>query len=292
MVHLSREGMLTMIRPFVFCTMIFLLGFCGCGTSRQFVPKYLEWGPEQHGLSTRLTVIGESPRVGNPILMRLEMHNSSDAPIEYDPQQVAVNDSLKVTGPAGDSVRYIAGPMQTSGGIRKIEPGETATLFDNFDLVSQYLIDAEGTYRIQFRGRRGGFTQMVFPPSNMVSVDVMPGALAPQDAVMARLLPLVPRDWLLVKSPGERVKPSGRGESEGFQVILMAPGRKVDIECVRIWLTSELVDSFVKDGSPLISVSELLGKTRWGYLYILMTENVAEHLPDAKARIAVALDAR
>jgi hypothetical protein len=59
---------------------------------------------------------------------------------------------MTITGPDGEQVEYMAGPIQTVGAYETIRPGETKTLFDWFDIAEQYNIKQPGKYCVQFNG--------------------------------------------------------------------------------------------------------------------------------------------
>ena len=69
-------------------------------------------------------------------------------------------------------------------------PGNVVYLFDGLDIDSQYLIVKPGRYSVQFRGYTA-------PKSNTVEIDVRPGTLPPIKRIAARLLDVVPSDWVL-----------------------------------------------------------------------------------------------
>ena len=115
------------------------------------------WGRARDGLQTRLALRTAQPAVGKPLLVRLEMRNTSRTAKRYDAQQAAVNHSLVISGPEGGPVRYIAGDFQTAGNARTIKPGETVALVARLDVTRQYLLAQPGRYALRFRGQRGGF---------------------------------------------------------------------------------------------------------------------------------------
>jgi hypothetical protein len=94
-----------------------------------------------------------SVAVGEPVLLSLHLRNDSPGTVLIDPQQVGVNDSLDVFGPDGSKLPSIAPTVQTTGGFRSLEPGQTLALFDNLDLAKQYALTEPGVYRVRFNGR-------------------------------------------------------------------------------------------------------------------------------------------
>ena len=154
-----------------------------------------ELAPRLKGVRAFLTPEREAFKLGGLMRFHLQLINGGNSVLHYDRQQVAVNDSMTITGPNGEQVEYMAGPYQTTGALETIKPGETKTLFDRFDIAGQYDIKRPGKYRIQFNGN--GLHVSVktddkaadmdnpesfkpYPgkfPSNMVQIDVKPGEM-------------------------------------------------------------------------------------------------------------------
>jgi hypothetical protein len=109
--------------------------------------------PKLQKVTLTLTPLKPSFALGEPMLFRLEMTNSGKETLYYDDQQVKVNNSILVKDSKGRAIAYTAGPVQTAGAHRPIEPGRMVVLFDGFDLASQYRIRRPGTYTVQFSGR-------------------------------------------------------------------------------------------------------------------------------------------
>ena len=109
--------------------------------------------PKLEKVTITLTPTKPSFTLGEQMLFRLEMTNGGDETLYYDDQQVDVNDSMIVTDSKGRAIVYTAGPVQTLGGHRSVEPHRTVVLFDALDLASQYRINRPGTYTVQFSGR-------------------------------------------------------------------------------------------------------------------------------------------
>lgn len=109
--------------------------------------------PKLQKVTLTLTPLKPSFALGKPMPFRLEMTNGGQETLYYDDQQVEVNHSMIVKDSRGRAIAYTAGPIQTGGADRPIEPGRTVVLFDGFDLASQYRIRRPGTYTVQFSGR-------------------------------------------------------------------------------------------------------------------------------------------
>jgi len=108
--------------------------------------------PEIRNISTRLTAERRRFRLGEPILLRLELVNQSGLDLMYDDQQAGANNSLRITDAAGTEI-HTSQTTQTCGGWVKLPPGETAVLFDHLDITKQYAISKPSCYSVQFRGR-------------------------------------------------------------------------------------------------------------------------------------------
>ncbi len=111
-----------------------------------------ELAPRLKGVRTLLTTKRKEFVVGEPIYFSLQLVNQGDSILNYDCQQVAVNNSMTIEGPEGKEVKYMAEYFQTNGSAVIIKPGETKTLFDQFDITKQYDIRQPGEYRVQFNG--------------------------------------------------------------------------------------------------------------------------------------------
>ncbi|MFC1739060.1 hypothetical protein ACFL1G_08435 [Planctomycetota bacterium] len=105
------------------------------------------------GVRTLLTAKRDEFVAGEPIYFRLQLINQGDSILSYDCQQVAVNNSMTIEGPEGEEVKYTAKGFQTLGSPVPIKPGETKTLFDQFDITKQYDIRQQGQYRVQYNGK-------------------------------------------------------------------------------------------------------------------------------------------
>ncbi|MFH0732344.1 MAG: BsuPI-related putative proteinase inhibitor [Candidatus Omnitrophota bacterium] len=131
------------------------------------------WGPLQRGLMTRLIPLEQEHVLGQPIRFRLEMINETNSSKNYDSQQVKVNNSMLIKDHNDKVIPYSAEQYMTTGSPRRIQPGETVILFDNFDITSQYQIDKPGEYTIQFRGQGQAFGDVPIPPSNVISIEIV-----------------------------------------------------------------------------------------------------------------------
>lgn len=144
-------------------------------------------------VTSTLRATTPTPKLGAPILLTLEMRNSSKGSATYDSQQAALNGSLLVTGPDGKPVPYIATSFQTAGGSQTLAPGATVTIFKDLDLANQYLVDRAGTYTVQFRGGNG------IPASAPIKVDVAAAPLPDATAFLAAVVRNAPAEWSVAR---------------------------------------------------------------------------------------------
>ncbi len=145
--------------------------------------KWKALEPKLKGLRTQLIAMQEEYRLGQPMLFRLELVNEGEHELSYDHQQVAVNGSMIIKDESDRIIPYKAGPVQTAGMDRPIEPGTSKVLFASLDIAKQYTIEKPGRYRVQFSGGglrigdaiglENGVARRRFP-SNTVEIEVKP----------------------------------------------------------------------------------------------------------------------
>jgi hypothetical protein len=125
--------------------------------------------------------------VGQPMLLRLELINGCDFDLLYDATIVRVYGKLLVKTQDGRNVECTVGPVQTTVNYERVKAGETAVLFDNFDVSEHYNLKTIGRYSVQFDGfihiglpRPKGSSNAEFPmwetsrafPSNVIELQV------------------------------------------------------------------------------------------------------------------------
>lgn len=86
------------------------------------------------------------------MLFRLELINGGSSTLVYDRSTAGVNGSFLVTTSEGTRAKYTGRPVQTAAGHEIINPGQTVTLLDDWDLANQYRLTEPGRYIVQFRG--------------------------------------------------------------------------------------------------------------------------------------------
>lgn len=213
---------------------------------------------------------------------RLELKNVGESVILYDPQQVDINGSLKVLDPEGRPVRYVATSFQTLGGKRPaLTPGNIVNLFSGLDLDSQYLIVKPGKYKVQFRG-------WAFPESNTVEIEVRPGTLPPIKQLAARLLEVLPKEWILTvhgyAGESDRSRsvfwddpPPGWEPVRGLATIELDgnPGKGEGGVDATFWLSNRQLEWTGKVDRPGQTAAVYFGKCLEGHLYAQLPSAVA-----------------
>jgi hypothetical protein len=242
-----------------------------CSTAPYIPPAWPAPAPGGAQLRTRLLLIRENPRLGKPILVRLELRNDGPTPVRYTSWEAGCNHSLEITGPDGKSVRYIGGPHGGFGNPHPISPGESNFLIPFMDLREQYLFDRPGQYTLRYLGRgiRMEDPQVPIAPCRL-GIDVAPGDLDPNTAIASRLASVVPEPlWFAILGDlKESYLEAGAG-LEGEMVFSVA---------IRI------AKSIYKD-------EELLGSSPWGLVYA-STKNKDEVWPGWRKAILSALEVK
>lgn len=289
---INKDGAIIEIRTLVY-TGNFKVDFDKTLSTFRFIDsnQSTEWGPTIKDLKTRLIPLQQQFAIGQPMKFRLEMKNDGNSQIMYDSQQVDVNNAMNIKHYSGKIAPYIAGSSQTAGGSQLINPGEIVTLFDQFDITSQYHISEEGEYFFQFRGSKG-FSKLEIdnetlweetadiPPSNILEINVQPGKLGKCDEFRGSLLSVLPNKWAIAAlnkpADGYEVEPLGRQSSKGCFAALYKPAYlKEDISGFETWLTEE----FVNITRVCVVCSAYLGKGKLGHVYIEVQQEAAGTLP-------------
>lgn len=259
-----------------------------------------EWGPIVNGVKTRLVPSNEKYVLGQPMEFRLEMTNVGESTVKYDSQQVKVNNSMLIRGPDGKIALYVDMYHQTIGGPRPLKLGETVTLFDRYNVEEDYYIAKPGRYTVQFRGEEG-FGDVEIPQSNVVEIELEPGEISASYAVVGRILDVLPnsegwqsRRWtktgeweLFWHRYSTDFTPQGRNRSKCTRIDLVRSATyKDDLVVVGVWVTEVAVNA--EEGFGGI-ISEYLGASRWGHVYVLAPSEAEEHWTDVRQKISQAL---
>jgi hypothetical protein len=219
-------------------------------------------------LRTRLLLLKENPRLGQPILVRLELKNEGSSPVATRTWEAGCNHSLEITGPDGRPVAYIGGPHGGFGNPYSLRPGETEYLISFLDLREQYLIDRSGRYTVRYRGQGIRMEGPQVPiASCALDIAVAPGELDPKMAIASRVAPLVPEPlWFAISGDlKESYLEAGAG------------------------LKDEMVFAIsIRIGKRIYPDEELLGNTPWGLVFA-STKNKDEVWPGWREAIMRAL---
>ncbi|MDD5692323.1 MAG: hypothetical protein PHP10_04005 [Candidatus Omnitrophica bacterium] len=224
-------------------------------------------------------------------------------------------DSLVVNDPAGTKTPFVSNIVfQTMGGSASIQPGETVVLNPAFDLNLLYKIDKPGKYTVQFSGRSGlSLTEKQgIPASNTVSIEVAAGTMPKTDSAIDRLMQMLPENWkICVYAKDQDVSPAGRKQGKGARIGLSGGSSSLsDIGYINLWLTEQPVEKSAAAGGPVDmfaweenmgsfgvmdevkngAVSEYLGESPFGHVYILLTGKSKLNWPDFQNELVRTLD--
>ncbi len=229
-----------------------------------------------NNIVTTLSVERTWVRIGEPITVSLNATNIGNREIEfYWTDNEGVGFSIDAVD--GHEVRYVGGlrPPQPPPLIT-IQPGCTTTLRVS-DLTEEFLVSIPGQYTVCSRSNPQH--RSVPMPSNEVTVTVESGELIKVDKVLSLVLPMLPDGWTILtrsRHESKSVIPVGRKEVGGCWVSLFGEGfwlSRGKSQRVIIWQTDipaepdqnyDYRNNHFFDGS-----SEFIGKSKYGYLYVL-----------------------
>ena len=239
-----------------------------------------KWGEPNNGLATQLISQNEEYTVGKPMKFGLVLKNIRDSVKQFDRQEAIACCGLLMVKSADNNELYDKrGPYQTQGAPQPIEAGEIVTLFENRDIIDEYVIIKSGKYTIQFRG--GG----EFPPSNIIEFEVKPGTPDERDFLIASLIDIFPDTKWRATVTKRRFSPAGRKEESNL-VILNRGFMETGSVRVMLWQTkspAEVIDEW--DNRK----SDYLGKNASGYFYIEIPSKALDYWPKIKEDIAKSL---
>jgi beta-lactamase regulating signal transducer with metallopeptidase domain len=239
----------------------------GAGTILDETP----WGPvaENSGLQSRLTLQTAEPKVGEPLMVKLELRNSREKPTVFDPQIYAAFRVLRVEDrQGGGTVPFIGMTPQTSGQEETLQPGEVRTVWENVDVSDLFLIDGERDYHIFAEGGEWA-TQTFWRDSNELVVRPAAGTLPPNQALMSALLRKLPEDWRLSHGFG------------GISLIHSPTGLKADITTI---------DLEFRTDPDIGSSTERIGYYAEGYLFATASARAGQHWGSWVADLRAAAD--
>jgi beta-lactamase regulating signal transducer with metallopeptidase domain len=164
-----------------------------------------EWGQlaENSGLQSRLTLQTQSPKVGEPLLLKLELRNVGEKPTEFDPQDYTPFRVLRVDLPRPElPPPFIGFRPQTSGQTETLQPGEVRTLWEKVDIATLFLLAEAREYEIFAEGGEWARSTL-WRDSNHLPVKLGPGTLGPREQLIANLVKIKPQDWTVNIGHGE-----------------------------------------------------------------------------------------
>ena len=176
-------------------------------------PVETPWGVANKTFCTRLLSDKGAYEIDEPIRVRLEVRNESDAEQPFCPPDLVWEHSLVIRR-EGEPVRYIAGGFQTAMGATRLKPGEVGRT-EEVRLNEYWDLRQPGRYTVQFpetgmmEAFVGPFTEAdiralrrVFPASNVLTIEVR----APADGKLPPL-DLASRVHLFTRPAGKEVPP-------------------------------------------------------------------------------------
>lgn len=177
------------------------------------------WHQDQKsGLAVRL-LAKNAPVLGKPILVTLEARNFGDRTVAFDAQGLGFV-PFRLRGPGDREMPLVdrSGHRgQTMQHYIFLEPDDSRTL-DQVDLTHSFAIFGPGEYRVQFTGlwkwdmepdelpagAPPGSVVAAVPESAPLRMDILPGVVSLRDRMIERLLPALPKKWVLYDEGGER----------------------------------------------------------------------------------------
>ena len=213
-----------------------------------------------------ILLLDEKPTVGKPIRLRLQLANAGTQPFVYS-WTGGLFGSVTVTAPDGKPAPYIAGYPGSEEDDRVVPPGKTVVLEESLDINSLYHVALSGKYRVNWGTTEGDDG---FPPVSAL-INVAPGELSPAQQVMDRLLTIIPKDWFLAF-------PSRLGSGTHVYFATFVGKSKGDTVVVDIC------------EQPPQAGCELLGRSRWGNVHLLVYGRASSLWPGCRGDIARALE--
>lgn len=254
------------------------------------------WGPESHGLRTRLLPTQNEFVVGQPATFQLEMKNVGPDLIRYDAQGIDVNNSMQIIDADGKHVRYVWGPVSTGTGLKSpaLGPDEATVLLDDYDLCEQYLVTAPGSYSVQCR------PEGAIPCSNVVKFELRPGSLPLSLKVPARLIGILPGNWEIQLNSRVSLVNDGNVTPFGWQsgvgtyvAIVSTTSNKKDYWAVDVWVTEHklALASTLPPGGPAghDDAATYLGKGVDGHVYWRLPVRAEAEWPEIQIKVKSSL---
>lgn len=250
---------------------------------------------EPGNVTARLTLLDPTPRLGDPIRVRLELANGTSETIA---RYHVVPWSVRVTGPRGEPVPLITG----AGGIAvavihpTLRAGVTEVLLGGVDLSKNYLITRPGTYRafVPVTVSRDFFRTEGENHIASVEIPVGPGTAPPVMKIAERLHRILPPRWQVNAWAHSRVPPP---ERPGI-VVLWTTDNEWDGWAVRLFRVDGSLKSDVTNLSlritddPVQKGERRIGRSPSGWVYARTDGRAERAWPGCWERIVRALGIR
>ena len=242
------------------------------------IARQSEWGPEHHGLRTRLTLMSDRTAVGQPLLLKCELQNVGTVPRTISPKEWDGYRGFAIIGPDGKECEFIARPFTSIERNTEIKPNETRTLFE-LDIAPHFLIQTAGEYTLRLHGgpqsKVGDIAEgrTPVPPPNDVVVTLAPGELTRLQTLFLKLRKLAPPGW--------------RSNLSGPSIVFNGDGESKDVPqsealIVHLWFAdTEYSEAAEKEHAaqrseptpPIIR----FGETDFGFGHLSVTPSVLRH---------------
>ncbi len=250
-------------------------------------------GCHRSSLRTTLELVRSQQkyRLKERIPVRLTVRNTTDRSIQFNRQQIAVNDPFEVRRKDGKDVLWTDPIRQTGGRPGTIEPGNKQVLLGHFDLNEHYAFYKPGTYLIRHRGEEDYFEKSGLPPSNTIKIELT-GIPDRQAKIVHALRNVRPsEEWNIqrvnpdglvnmVSPPGWEIRPG-----ISFRVGISS---KRTAKFIQLWFTKS---ASTKKSSGKTAKSKHLGKSPFGHVYLRHVD-VEKHWPDVEKQLRTALQVR
>ncbi|MCE5186338.1 MAG: hypothetical protein LLF76_09460 [Planctomycetaceae bacterium] len=242
----------------------------------------VDYQKNRAGLQTHLVALSNEFAIGRPMLFSVQLRNISTETLFYMNTAYMVNDPLIIKDAAGATVPFIGGSSQTAASDACIEPNETITLVDRYDMRSQYHLVKPGKYSFQFKN-------WSIPSSNVVEMEIKDGPLSPLEESVEAIRTVLPQAWRLSR---RLLDVSERPEGESGEVIMIylvgKQARKASTEKSIAILVTILVNPDSNAVSDRASKCDFRGRSRLGAVFV-KSINAEELWPDYREQLIKAM---
>ncbi len=154
------------------------------------------WGRREATTKFRLKLSpynDQSPKVGEPILVKLEAKNESNRFALLDPAIFPPHKVMTVVDANGQTVTTIGTGKRSPNSSRPWQPKGLVDVWEAIDLSEYFLLD-EGEYEVAVAEVNAG-ERMKFEPSNSLKIRVGKGSWTPFQRAILAMREHVPKDW-------------------------------------------------------------------------------------------------